>query len=63
MSEQNEIRGIYVESDGCFGCLFYESREKCQLPDGPGWDKIYIAWRNGGFAAGCPLKPKENKDA
>jgi hypothetical protein len=63
MPEQKERRGIYVESEGCFDCIFYESRDKCRLRDGPEWNEVYMAWRNGGFAVGCTLKPKEIKNA
>lgn len=51
-------REICIESTGCFSCIFYESHEKCRLQNGPDWKAVYIAWRNGGFAIGCPMKEK-----
>ena len=51
-----EKRGTTIESTGCFECVFYESRCACRCSDGPDWESVYKAWRNGGFAIGCPLK-------
>lgn len=56
MSE--EKRGIYIESKGCFGCQFYSSYDPCTLPNGPDWEEVVKAWRNGGFANGCSLRTK-----
>lgn len=50
-----EKRVAYIESTGCFECLFYSSRDPCTLPGGPQWKDVYAAWREGGFALGCPL--------
>jgi len=56
-----EKRGIYVESEGCFSCSFYESRVACHCENGPGWEAVYKAWRNGGFAVGCPMQHRFEK--
>jgi hypothetical protein len=53
--------GVYVESTGCFKCQFYSSHDPCTLSGGPAWKEVYTAWREGGFAIGCPLTNSTNR--